>query len=343
MEINAINKLRAVKNLQTLKNNSGADPLPTQKNKLLLNQLDGLAAVNRPLAFKGSGDKFSYENFRKAAQEAGLNSVIDYYAQMTPENFIGGGANSDVYKFSDPRLENWVMKVYKKGGIWENYNPLGDLNMGQDIASCNFDILKKVSGTPHSVENWSEHVKGETFQVTRKEALKFLSDLEKIADFPQSSFDDYAKKLKILSDNNYKMDSINPNNLLIDYANKEINIIDFGSQGAHHKNSAYDLIMPLLDFSLYRSYIHTVDPKNGNHLIQLAKEIINKCTLAAEKNGISTDKTNYLSYIEYLDRRFNTHSHQDRYYYMETCFQELENLSSKHKPAHIDVSDAHGC
>ena len=62
---------------------------------------------------------------------------------------------------------------------------------------------------------------------------------------PQTTFDQLAKDVKVLSDKGYKLDSINPNNLLVDEDKQQIHIIDYfkvkSSEQHLYQNSCFDL------------------------------------------------------------------------------------------------------
>ncbi len=162
--------------------------------------------------------------------------------------------------------------------------------------------------------------------VTREESHQFAQQLEKIADFPQSSFDDYARQLKTISSCRCKMDSINPNNLLIDYDNKKINIIDFSDERSLFGNSRLDLINSLLDFTFYRGYRKHADRDDLKIINSASKKIIDKCTIAAEKYHIPLDSYLYEDYLTCVDSWFGMsgkNSHMQRYKAMTKLFPEL--------------------
>lgn len=230
------------------------------------------------------------------------------------KNIIGTGANSTVYKFSNPKMQNWAIKVDKKQSqptlpqeIREIKDEFGDINMGQEIASIgkNIHILKRIQGKPHSIENWSTHRNNKT-PITQQDASTFIEDVQKIASFPQESFDNYAKKLKILDEKGYKADSFNPNNYLIDYKNKELHIIDAYKYDVDaNLNTKYDLLCPLVDYPNYERFYKVMSSEQKENYIATTSIINKKCTKAAEQIGLSTSESTFREFISRIDSREN--------------------------------------
>ena len=90
-------------------------------------------------------------------------SIYDLISRsQKPENILGQGANSVVYKI--PQLEDYVLKVLNKDDpnkINMNEFP-NDVNLGQpvwqDEKNPRILILKKIEGNEHSIPNWSKTV-----------------------------------------------------------------------------------------------------------------------------------------------------------------------------------------
>lgn len=267
-----------------------------------------------PVNFYGiSKDMHSFQEFKKAAKMSGLCSLDDLIANIKPENFIGKGANSKVYKFINPLLDKWVLKECKVPFAQECkllFEPSQDAfygyNMGQEIAKAGnkYIVLKKIEGIEHSIPNWTDKIT-HAGEITTEEARQFVNSLSKIQEFPQAAFDQYASDLKMLQDKGYKQDSINPNNLLIDYDKKIIHIIDF-TKADHSKqvNSRMDLIMPLLDFSLFKNFHDKLNSEEQKQLIDYSKTIIEKCNKASKKANLSQSEGTFLKYIELVDSAF---------------------------------------
>lgn len=289
--------------------------------------------------FKGAcKDTFSFEEFNNARREAGIYNLEDLKSNIKDKNIMGTGANSTVYAFDNPQLDNWVLKVDKKPFhnpcsmfIEKTEDKFGGQNMGQEIAKAGdrYHILKKIKGDVHSVVDWSYHINNNS-QVTPKEAQYFLATLQNIASFPQSSFDDYAFQLKTLGEKGYKQDSINPNNILIDYNKKKIHIIDsFKAVDPSHVNSRLDLINVLLDFALFNSFYNNLESQNRKALIEASEKIIEKCNIASQKEGLPQDEETYIKYLSNVDKYFGYAlvdkggDYRSRYFKMKTILPDI--------------------
>lgn len=309
---NTVSKLSLKKNLSCVHNNL--------KNNKISNQLSALAMqnimfVNKP-SFKGKIDSYSFEEYNKARLAAGINTINDLEENIIEENLLGTGANSSVYSFSNKALNKWAIKVDKipfttaSNTLFEKVDDeFEGANLGQEIAKAGtrYRILKKIEGNTHSIKDWSYKING-NIPISETEALQFVSSLYEIANFPQSTFDDYANQLKILSDKGYKQDSINPNNILVNSKEQKLHIIDsFKADNEAHVNSRLDLINVLLDFSFFDKFYNQLDETGKSELIKSAKLIISKCTIASKKANLPQDEKTYLKYLEEVDKWFGIH------------------------------------
>ena len=284
-----------------------------KQNKIPSFELSFLGVRDSVSISNNLDDKLSFEAFNIARLRAGIVSLEDLKDNIKPENMLGSGMNSVVYNFNSPLLKGWVLKVDKrpflksKSDVFKKSKDVfGSKNMGQEIATVGdrYRILKKIEGKAHSVYDWSYHVDNYS-RVTRQEALEFLDSIAKIADFQQNSFDDYADKLSLLSKKGYKQDSINPNNILINYDKKEIHIIDFfKADDSLHINTGYDLAFSLLDFLLFAKFFEKLNDGEQKEFINCAKIIINKCKKASLKKGVPWDEEIYLNFLKNVDKCF---------------------------------------
>ncbi len=242
--------------------------------------------------------------------------TIDLQKNCKPENIIGSGQNSVVYKFDDLNFDNWVIKIdinnIKDNNLFLNpikkvKNEFGTENMGQEIAKIgeHVHILKRIKGNPHSFPNWSLHRKNAT-PITKEESVKFLNSVKEIANFPQISFNNYARKLQLLDEKGYKADSFNPNNLIIDTKQKEIYIIDAYKYDVDaHLNTKYDLFCPLIDYANFDRYFEAMPNTKKTEFLKISKIIFNKCTIGANNVGLKTDERIFKDFISRIDRREN--------------------------------------
>ena len=227
------------------------------------------------------------------------------------ENIIGQGANSIVYNL--PQLDDYVLKVLNKDDpnkIDMNEFP-SDVNLGQpvwqDKNNPRLLILKKIEGKEHSIPNWSKTV-GIPLYVTKEQSTKFAQQLLTIASFPQSAFNQFAKDVKVLSDKGYKLDSINPNNLIVDEGKEQIHIIDYfkvNPKETHlYQNSCFDLIAVACDFTLFPEYFDNMNDEEKSSTINAVKTITEKMYQGCVKSGLSCDDEKYVTYINETSKWF---------------------------------------
>ena len=86
---------------------------------------------------------FNFAAYLKNAQKANVLTSKDYLENCVEKNIIGTGQNSKVYKFTNPLLNNWVIKVETKHndylesfsqGLQQLPDEFVGFNMGQPIA-----------------------------------------------------------------------------------------------------------------------------------------------------------------------------------------------------------------
>ena len=224
---------------------------------------------------------------------------------ISDKTLIGEGGYSKVYRFFDSKFDDYVIKVLKPNA--NTYPQLGELpkyNFGQAVRKIqdNIFILRKQNGVQHGLENWTEVYLGK--DVTKEQAHDFAKNIKKISQMPNETFDSFAERTKYITDNGFKSDSINPNNLLIDYGNNEINIIDYfrTNQSIMSKNSYLDMVCSILDAMNFEQICNALPQNERNELIKNAKVILAKCYNSAEKMGLSTDKSVYEEYLSTVTR-----------------------------------------
>lgn len=228
-----------------------------------------------------------------------------------PENIVGQGANSVVYNL--PYLDDYVLKVLNKDDpnkINMNEFP-SDVNLGQpvwqDENNPRILILKKIEGKEHSIPNWSKTV-GVPKQVTKEQSKQFAKQISTIANMPQVAFNQFAKDVKVLSDKGYKLDSINPNNLIVDEEKEQIHIIDYfkvNPKETHlYQNSCFDLIAVACDFTLFPEYFDKMSENEKQSTINAVKTITDKMYHGCVNAGLSCDDEKYITYINETSKWF---------------------------------------
>ena len=308
MQINSI-KINANKKSLTRKNN------PQQNNFLPLNQDKDLLPLSYhyPLVFKAKAQNLPFDT-------KGHN-IYDLIANaQTQENILGQGANSVVYQI--PELDGYVLKVLNKDDV----NKIdmaefpADVNLGQPVWQNDKNprllILKKIEGKEHSISNWSKTIwdseKYSPLQVSKEQAILFSKQLSTLAQMPQETYNQLAKDVNTLEDRAYKIDSINPNNLIVDEEKKQIHIIDYFKVNPHerniYKNSYLDLVAIMLDFTLFPEYYDKLDEESKVKTLENAKIIQEKAYKGAQASGLSLDEELFKTYIRTTSRWFTAHS-----------------------------------
>lgn len=308
-------------------------PKPNNDFRRFNNQLksDVVQFRYKNITFCGNSSK-SVMDFEKKVLAKKITLLELLKKSIVPENLLGEGLNSKVYSVLG--VDDYVVKTDKKKFLGVNSitnkiftveDDFEGKNMGQVIGKINdgIFILKKQKGKEHSVKFWSDYC-ADKLNVTEKDAHDFIKDIKKIAKMPDKTYEDYADKIQYLAGKGYKTDSINPNNLLIDYEKNEINIIDFfKASEAVHKDSVYDMFCPLLDFSLYKKYHGFLNEKDKKELVNSSKVIIDKCFKAAEKKKLPTDENTYINFITEVDKWFGCHLPGGDYRYRYKNLKEI--------------------
>jgi len=234
------------------------------------------------------------------------------------KNILGKGANSTVYQI--PYTDDYVLKLLK------SYDPNNikiadfpqEVNLGQPVWRDNNNpkilILKRIRGFENSIPNWSNTIYNPKINmpesISERQAQSYFSKVKKIADFPQESFDELAQKIVLLQEKGYKVDSVNPNNLMVNPLNNELNVIDYYKippkelKEKSYINSYLDIVALALDFTLLPEYFDKLTPYEQFELMDMTDEINTKAYSASEKAGLSIDKKEFGKYISYISQWF---------------------------------------
>ena len=263
---------------------------------------------------------------QKLSVNNNFNKFKKFLSEPDKKSEIGSGANSVVYDM--PFLKGYVLKVLNPEKNTEpNKIPLGifpeNVNLGQPVwihpDNYKLIILKKVSGEAHSVADWSKVIYDPALkaphQITAKQAKEYYAKIMKISQMEQSVFDDFASQLKVLDTTpkfdsekemiGFKTDCINPNNLLVDFKNNKLNIIDyFGKCKPEHQNSYMDMVAVISDFTLLPEYYDLMKPNQQKQFLKALKTIDEKCFNGAEKVGLTTDKNVFTTFINNTNKYF---------------------------------------
>ena len=288
-------------------------------------------------------DQFAYHTFIKEVERVFGTEDFEKIARTiyeNPDNIIGEGHSKLVYKIDG--IKDFVLAVIKSElnpastGTFEAVeNLLPKYNFGQPIATNNngLVILGKVNGREHSIHNWHRFgIIGEA--ITHSQAEDFLSKIEEIETFPMDAFEHLGSEIKYLNEKSIRMDSINPNNILFDSEEKQLNFIDVEYKDIFTAlpkplNGVRDMIAILLDSLLHKKYFETLTTPQQNRLFEISKTIIEKCKAAASNINLHNDTANTRRTLEIaandLARKSNTNINHaiDNYDYFVSAYKDL--------------------
>lgn len=297
----------------------------TIQNEVASKQSANYIKMISSISFTGAQKTFNdFNNFKTQIKEQypdlSINNVLERTIS-SPSNIIGKGKWAIVYEI--PNIPDYLFRVENNKFQIDNMKdsiitpiPQDHLapNLGQTIAESNngFLVVKRVKGNNHSTPDWYPKYKAvsrqQPFEFTQEEAQELLSEFKKIAQFPQKSYDDLAKKVKYLNkETEDVVDFLNPNNILIDDENQEINIIDFHGpeQRFYDKitkpySGVESMVYPLLDIFLHIKIYDALGNENSREeLISASESIINKCKIAGEKVGLTSVEENISKTLKY--------------------------------------------
>jgi len=196
----------------------------------------------------------SYEDFmEKLEQNYPKTSLKKFVEQTTKkENLLGEGRKSKVYSING--IDDYVIKISKNPSynlfskpkpFNKVENDLYGFNFGQAIADNGegISIHMRTQGKEYGIKNWAACFNRKKYPTT-EEVNDFINkDMAQLSEFPQSSFDDLVKKVSFIHNTtDYKFDFYNPNNFLIDYKNKKINIVNISKINEPKYNECNNII-----------------------------------------------------------------------------------------------------
>lgn len=180
----------------------------------------------------------NYNDFNKKMQTFYPDFSIKKLAKFVKKEGqkIGEGRHAETY--SIPQIDDYVIRISrnKSLGFFSRVKKLQKtsdnyygFNFGQPIASNNdgISIHVKAIGEEYGIKSWYTSLKRNKAP-TKRQANRFVEqDLARLSEFPQSSYDDFIKRVSFVTNATpYTFDFVNPNNFIIDYKNKKINIVD---------------------------------------------------------------------------------------------------------------------
>ena len=288
-------------------------------------------------------DQFAYHTFIKEVERVyGTKDFTKIVRTIyeNPNNLIGEGHFKLVYKIDG--LKDFVLAVLKGefnqasvSAFEASEKFLPKYNFGQPIATNNNGllILGKVNGKEHSIHNWHRFgIMGE--EINPSHAVDFLSKIEEIKTFPLDAFEHFSSEIKYLNENSIRMDSINPNNILIDSEAKTLNFIDVEYKDIFNVlprpfNSVSDIIAIFLDSLLHRKFVEMLTNSQQKNLLEASKLIIEKCKAAASNINLHNNSANTRRTLEIAAKDIEQQTNRnidyviDNYDYFESMYKDF--------------------
>ncbi len=192
----------------------------------------------------------TYKLFESTSKLPSTNEINQIISDPNKKE-LGRGGNAMVFEI--PNYPNLVLRLkksvvnkpedFKVTEIIPVDFPV-DFNCGQAVAKSQHEskssigdepikILYKQIGTPAGGRELSKE--------------SYLSIIKKIANLPQTSFDNLAKETNQLVEKGIIIDPSKPNNFLIDTNNKKINIVDVSYSSVANRVNIDYFISPLID------------------------------------------------------------------------------------------------
>lgn len=236
---------------------------------------------------------------------------------LTEENLLGRGREKDVYKID--KLPDYVLCV-----IRDKYNPdkpispfhqcfqtnsVTDTDLPIMMNNNGMYIKKNIGGKSHSLPNWLEKFTGAK-PLNYEDVQYFMNSLKELSMFPCKSYVNFAKSLQKLNEERVRIDTVNPNNILVDKDLQAINIIDLSSKDnkvplgtVRPINGLSDMEAILCDSIMYTTLYDMATDEDKQKLDEYAKTIIKKCAIAAKVSNIGNFPPNTELYATHVEEQ----------------------------------------
>ena len=163
-------------------------------------------------------------------------------------------------------------------------------------------IMTKIKGEPLYSKNWMIGI--------APDKKDYMKNLDEILDLPDSTFHNYIDEIERIRANGCRIDTINPNNILLDRANKKFNIVDI-EEGKNKKNyTNIEDFYPFVDERRLIPLMKTMNPSEREVLSKKIKQFFARMEkIGNERNiDLSVEKVNHnklqdvVTYIVYDDK-----------------------------------------
>lgn len=271
-------------------------------------------------------DKTCDEHMETAAQDFAERINEKYgvdFSEVAPKicadsnNIVGEGSSKYVFKIdgADDYLLALIKREYDPEKAPVPFTaceiPLPKYNFGQALLDNGngLMVMKKSEGIPHSLNRWVKccaRVCGAHGPMKQEEAEIAMRKICEISRMPIEAFNHFARQIKYLSENSLPMDTVNPNNVLVDAKNQRISMIDvldgpkYLRQLPAPMNGVRNIEAILLDSVLHCEYLKVLPPEKQEIMKNASRVVIGKCQQAAENVGLINDQGNAQKYFELI-------------------------------------------
>jgi len=288
------------------------------------------------LSFNGKSETF-WRVYNKNLSGVPLKDTI-IKSITDSRNLLGEGLRKKGFNLVG--LKDYVIRIYKDAfnieTLNENFLEPSKEHMntleGVVLSIPNkIDIVKKKFGIPLGIANYAKrlHVHEENplenVNVTREETLQSLHNFEQLKDFPLKSYERaYNQIKKFCKKTGYQFDILSPNNILVDFKNKQINLIDPVSpiinKGVHGEGIEFSkihgcdsLYFTLCDFLLQQDHLKNLTPEEKSRWQDAISTIVAKCISAGQSVGFSRNIDKLRVLYANIDRFWGTEEICRRY------------------------------
>lgn len=201
---------------------------------------------------------------------------------------INSGLDADVFEIKNypdlvARVERKTdFSPYKLKRAKENVRHIWASNADESVT-----IMTKVKGTPLYGSNWTIG--------TAPNKKEYMKNLDEVLNLPDSTFNHYIDEIERIRANGCRIDTVNPNNILLDRESKKFNIVDI-EEGKNIRNYInIEDFYPFVDARRLISLMRTMEPSEREVLTKKIKEFFAKIEkIGKERNiDLSVEKPDY--------------------------------------------------
>ena len=233
----------------------------------------------------------TYEDFMEKFKQHYSNLSLKKFVLYIQKNAkkIGEGRSSDAYEI--PNIDDYIIKIDKEISInffkyIKDFKKVPDefygFNFGQAVADNGdgISVHMRAEGKTYGIKDWVDcHAMMRYPQ--QEEVDNFINhDMKQLSEFPQESFDDFMKRISfVFAKTRSFFDFLNPNNFIIDYQNKKINIVDVSPKNEAFLSNYGTMVNALCD----REFLSWASEDAWISSDKYIKAIVDKCCKASNK------------------------------------------------------------